>query len=498
MLEDTSPNALFSEDELGYFEKARVGTYFVLPLRANIPAITDFTLERYQRIFKDRGWVLYPWEYDDLYQHINELFSNSEVSRDGGRNVIGINYELPIERAMGFLRDQVGQDVDAGQKFYVCGGDSGGDADDAAVDPQDGEQILFSFRCVQVILMHTGVGFLVLGIESNTPEAYDLILNSGHNDNRVRLGLKDVPDARVNLGVFIDDLLRDVELTDFANFLTGPNKRYDLLMRDTIPYTVAIVPGYLHGECSDELREKIRHICLNIRHGQRIGSKNDYLNSDELFYNKFASTSTVGSQINVRWGVYTIFEMTTQVIFCRGEAELAEFDPINIHSSNREDNYLPFIIIALYERYSYLFLSEIIRRKDFKKSHDNIDVWAEEQMIVLKALGIMMPSDMTPYSNENSFLLAQREIYEIPETLQLIDDKIDMINHIQEERAERRERYLEMVIAVFGFSSIICDTLGVVSYLFESVLTPLLLWSTFLGEVFIIGVIALFFYLRRK
>ena len=474
---DDTKNITFSESELGLFENARVGTYYILPLRANVRAVTDFSLESYAKMFEKNGWEQYEWDYDDLYEHINDLFSKPTDS--GTRNKIGINYSLTVDRAMEFFSCQIGKDIDCGQIFYV--------------DGENGEKMMFRFRCVQIVLMHTGIGFFILGIESDTPQTYDLILNSGHNDSRMELGLADDPNVSVSLGSFIEKLLKSVDMTDYARYID--KGQYDRILRDTVPYTVAIVPGYVYGGCSDEIKEKIRHICLNIRHGQRIGSANDYSNSDEAYYCKYASTSTKNGKITVRWGLYTLFEMTTQVIFC-DTSDKDSADPINVYSENREDNYLPFMIITLYERYSYLFFSEIFKRNDI--SAKKVNIWAEEQMIVLKALGNVMPCDMTPYSNENSFLSAQRELYEIPETLKLIDDKLNMINHIQEEKSENKKRHMEFIIAAFGIFSILCDTLGVVSYLFQNIVTPFILWGTFLGEVFIIAALSLILNIRKK
>ncbi len=476
-MEYTQENTCFREEELSDFQKARVGTYFIIPLRTTKKDLSEFTLNECTRELEQEGWSPYKWTFDDLYSHINSIFSYiPEAGRSRAANAtsaIGIHYQIPVGRVMsGLAGDSL--EIQEEQEYYVLTEDSRCRSD---------ENLYFRFRCMQIVMMHTGIGFLIIGIEGHSPLTPDLLLHAGYNQNSSLLGFVGISNRTLGFVDLIERLLRGTGMTDYAGCLE--QELPDSILRDTSTYSVAVLPKPFCRRSSKEMKELLKQLCLNLRHARPFGSDN-YEDEDEDSFFNCAALNSLSSEKFIRWGIYTMFERTAQVIF---QTDGISVDPVNLNRDNREDNYLPFLLIALYERYSYLFFSEMLRYEErvTKGSGD----WMEEQMLRLKAFGVILPTDMTPYNNENVFLAQQQKIYAIDESIRLIDDKIGIIKHIQADRVEQRRRLIEKILALFGVISILCDSLGLVDVLLTDTASPHLYRVTFGSELLLIAVAAL-------
>ena len=486
-MEDIHMNYVFKEEELSAFAQARVGTYFIIPLRTTKERLSEFQLRECAENLLQGGWKPYEWRFDDLYQHINDLFRDILQSGDSGTSgdmaSIGIHYDISVADMM---KRATGGTVQTGgeAQYYVVTEDEQKNTD---------ETLRFRFRCMQIVIMHTGIGFLVIGIESSSPRTYDLLLHAGYNQNRSRLGMVGRPGQSISFSDIIEALLSGTGMTDYSGCLI--KNQPDSLLRDATTYSVAIIPSLIAGDTSSEMKGKVRQLCLNLRHARAFGTDNSEDVDEDSFLN-YAALNSIYDKKVIRWGIYTFFERAMQVMF--QTSGNSGTDPINIHGKNREDNYLPFLLLSLYERYSYLFFAEMLRRQE--GGDRKRDDWLEGQMLRLKAFGVVMPGDMTPYNNENEFLKEQRIIYDIEESLKLIDDKISIIRHIQAIEAEQRRRLIEQILAAFGIVSILCDSLGLLGVLLTDTASPHPYWITLGAEVAVFGIIALVsvFLPRRK
>ncbi|MCI8327652.1 MAG: hypothetical protein HFI37_07740 [Lachnospiraceae bacterium] len=476
-------NLKFTDEEILGFKKARIGTYYIIPLRTSIEELANFNLNKCAEILLRDGWSPYLWEFDDLYRHINSIFSyipehgNSRASN--ATSAIGINFQIPVETV---IRQITGEsNIEKDQEYYVL-------TDDVRCRRE--EDLQFRFRCMQIVIMHTGIGFLIVGIESRSPLTSDLLLRAGYNQNSSQLGLVGRAGQILSFVDLIKNLLEGTSMTDYAGCLK--RNQPECILRDTTTYSVAVFPNPIHRDTSEEMKVGLQQLCLNLRHARSFGTDNFEDVDEESFFN-YAALNNVSDRKLIRWGIYTLFERVTQIIFQNGESFI---DPINIYGENREDNYLPFLLIALYERYSYLFFSEMLRYEErvTKKSGD----WMEEQMLRLKAFGVILPGDMTPYHNENIFLEEQRKIYDIDQSIQLIDDKIGIIKHIQADKIEQRRQIVEKVLATFGIISILCDSLGLLNILLTDTMSPHIYWVTFGSELTFIVVAALISFILYK
>lgn len=344
----------FTAEEINSFDGARVGSYFIIPLRAAVDKISDFTLQHYADLLLQKKWKPYVWQYDDLYYHVNELFQfGSGKSSNIAENAsIGINFSLPVADSLKYFGLDGEGAVSEDQEFYVYQ-----EGDEAANGNK--ADLRFRFRCFQIAIMHTGIGFIIIGIDAPTPKPHSLLLHAGHDDNRNALGLVGKENKTVNFCDFLVNLLKDIGTVDYSRCMeTG---KVNEILRDTTNYSIAVIPKYAVGATTDEIEKKIKRLCRNIRQGKDLSSVN-YDDTDENSHSMFAAINDLSrNEKAIRWGIYTLFNATTQVMFCD---DASTIDPINIDGENREDNYLPFILIALYERYSYLFFTELLRHQD--------------------------------------------------------------------------------------------------------------------------------------
>lgn len=499
----------FTDEELRSFQDARIGTYFILPLRTLTKPISKFSLDNCIRSLLEHKWQPYNWEYDDLYSHTNRMFNidvdnHSVKGKYKKRLPIGINFQMSVADAFdSFSGEHLHFDTDT--EFYVCNVNNSAD-DQTPEDVNNSDAAVlktdrFCFKCFQIVITHSGIGFLVFAIQASNPEIYDRLLCSGYNDNKTMIGVINHPECRINICDLIGRLLSDVDMTDYSMCLA--QCRYGQLFRDTTIYTTAILPEYIHGANAKELANKLFVLCLNLRQAESLGAPT-YKNIDpSLSFYTHASVSHFDNKQVIRWGLYTLFEHTTEIIFDpvpKDETSAQDYCPIeaiNLNSNNREDNYLPFLLIALYERYSYLFFTELLSEVTDGINSDS--QWLEEQMLHLRAFGIIMPHDMSPYSNVNVFLSRQREIYDIPATLDLIENKINIVKHAKDEIQEERNNRLERFLTIFGIVSILCDSIGLVGLLMPDVQHHLLFSILFAVECLALGIfLGIFRFTKKK
>ena len=95
----------FTSEETNSFSKAGVGSYFIIPLRVEMDKISEFNLQQQADRLLKNGWKSYVWQYDDLYNHVNEIFQfTSDKSANITQNTsIGINFYLPVADALKYF-----------------------------------------------------------------------------------------------------------------------------------------------------------------------------------------------------------------------------------------------------------------------------------------------------------------------------------------------------------------------------------------------------------
>lgn len=407
-----------------------IGTYFILPLRCQIDKLTSVGTHEWVGKVEACGWRRYVWEYSDYYTHINRLFSMDGGNKSiyNSKGVVGIEFEKKVCMLAGTCVD-----TRVNAQFSIKGS----------------EGFELYFRSFRFIATHSGIGFLVIGIESKNPQTIKRIRKEGYNYNDACCFESFEGQhctASFSIVELITSLLSNTGFTDYAEELTG-EKNARRLFRDATVYSVGIIKD-------DTLRKKgfttseLRKLCLDLRYAKTIGNNEKYESTDLKSFSTFASPNSNG---NIRWMTYSIFQHTVQIM---KSANLSERIIGNV-----DENYLPFIIISLYIRYSCMYFSELLGTHLTKNKR--MRYWMEEQMIRMKAFGVIEPSEMTPYSNLNHFYEGQQEIYGLKEATASITDKIALLQNIRNRWLERTESIITIFISVFGVFSIVSDIMAI-------------------------------------
>lgn len=480
-----------------------MGTYFVIPLKTSIEKIECFRFERRVADLQKAGWELFDWRYRDLNASTNGMFlSNSEIvggKVKGSKYHIGREFKKPVnETVYNFFTQKAGMPEELSGKLLKCCDDNNGitlsydsvDADEFSVETNN--EFRFKFRCIHLAMMHTGVGFLILGMETNNIATFDKISSTGYNENSEAIYLvKDNEYYKVDLAAFIEYLL---EGTGFVEFY---NENSDTMLRNSIIYNSGVKGDIQTGNDAEELKEVLEKYCLNMRHARHFGDTKVCSRDMKSFmsYAVVNGDREDGTQ-SIRFGVYTAFTRVDEVQYLDGQETI---DPINVDNEDNENNYLPLLLIVLYEWYSCNLFTEIVRNVNNISSRTYS--WINNQMMCLKAFGVMLPNEITPYDNINLFFEQQREIYDIEKFVALIDDKIKIVNQLIDDKRKRVMELAGKILAVFGVVSIICDTLGIVGMLNNPGGLAHVYRVTFMVEIviaLILGFAMLLIYLRKN
>lgn len=460
------------EEEL--LRKAKLGQYIIFPLQSEAENLAEFSQQSVANTIISAGWEIYNWNFSDLYDSINHLLlSDEDLKNRTIVSALGVHFNMDINTV---LVSKLGLPADSGNDFCVINAD---------------KNDTFSLSCVQLLVMHTGIGFLILGIEASSPRIYDQILHPGTNVNDTVLTLANRSAWKISLLDLISKILENTGMTDYEGCLKVGDQ--NKLARDASVYSIAILPGYLSGDTSNEIKRKINFLCQNIHQSCELGSPILEEEIDDPYRGEsYAILDHEQGREVIRWGLYALHKNTMQII----QDPSMTIHPINIFDENREDNYLPFILLALYERYSCFVLAKLFRNLTLGAAKEAD--WLEMQMLKIKAFGIIMPEDMTPFDNANIFMSIQRKIYDIPEIIELINNKISMLSHIRKEKEQENTNKLENMLTVFGVLTITCSCSELITDLFPNatgVAIPRVCFAIVLLIVMIIYIVP---WLRKK
>jgi|GEM_PF-4543445 len=407
------------------------GTYFIMPLKCSLDRLDAFRSNKLIRHLEDNGWHRYTWAYSNYYEHINRLFSSEKCSglSEFGKGIIGVELEitnLTINNMCINTEDSV--------QYHIRGE----------------EGLTLYFRSFHIVIAHTGVGFLIIGIESGQAYTAKRIRREGLDKNDECIFERDNCNEAFSTYELVRSLLNGTGFTDYHDEITLKSDGCSLF-RDVTIYKVGFFIEREEDICksSDQLHDMMRK-CINLRFARAIDCSESFAYSDYKCTKTYAAPNANGY---IRWATYSLFEHTTQIIRTTREERII---------NNPDDNYLPFILIALYIRYSCMFYSEMLSTPIVNKN--NTIKWFEEQMLRLKAFGVILPCEMTPYSNINSFFIGQQEIYELPEAISALSDKMVLLQGIKAKRFEHLGSIITLLLSVFGLISIIADSIAIIEH----------------------------------
>ena len=123
-------------------------------------------------------------------------------------------------------------------------------------------------------------------------------------------------------------------------------------------------------------------------------------------------------------------------------------------------------MLVLYQKNTCTLLNEKLRDMILQIREHNFGgkvVELKKQALYFRASGTLAPSQISRWNNVCETYRGLMEANRVKESLEEIEQKIDLIKEEQERKAAERQNYIATVIAVFGLISIIAAVLQIVA-----------------------------------
>lgn len=176
-------------------------------------------------------------------------------------------------------------------------------------------------------------------------------------------------------------------------------------------------------------------------------------NSEEDIYFAYAAKDqNQGKKGSYRWGCC----VTSQTISYVVAVQDFNFDT---EKENQIRDVLPVIMLALYEKYVCLYFEKVLLRD--KKIFPCEIKKLKKKMIQFSAYGIVPAVTVSRWYNIRMIYSHLLIYFGVPEAIQDISNKIEMLNNDQKEKRDRKMNYIIFVITVLSFFSIIDSIISI-------------------------------------
>lgn len=130
----------------------------------------------------------------------------------------------------------------------------------------------------------------------------------------------------------------------------------------------------------------------------------------------------------------------------------------------RAEDDLELTMIVMYQKYTCMLLNEKIHERFQGISAQSIRGLKKEALEFI-AYGTLTPSQVSKWNNVCETYRALQKENGVNEALDEIKEKIELLNEEQDHIDSKRESRVSMIIAVFGFVSIVAAALQILDYL---------------------------------
>ena len=130
----------------------------------------------------------------------------------------------------------------------------------------------------------------------------------------------------------------------------------------------------------------------------------------------------------------------------------------------RAEDDLALTMIVMYQKYTCMLLNEKIHERFQGISAQSIRGLKKEALEFI-AYGTLTPSQVSKWNNVCETYRALQKENGVNEALDEIKEKIELLNEEQDHIDSKRESRVSMIIAVFGFVSIVAAALQILDYL---------------------------------
>jgi len=165
-------------------------------------------------------------------------------------------------------------------------------------------------------------------------------------------------------------------------------------------------------------------------------------------------------------------------------------DGILDEMEDQHNNGLPMVVIALYEKYTCLRFSEYLLKIDEKSRSKEIR-YLKTLMLEFKAFGVVTPANISRWHNVSEIYSCLLENSAIPEAIDDISEKLEVLSDREEKANERRSDKIMNLITVFGIVQIIDSVLSIYQMLSDGNMDKLVLLLSMFSLITVLSFFAI-------
>lgn len=421
--------------------QARLGSYLVIPLKYEQGALRQEEMEKLARY--------YPITTADLTESVKELFRREHPT------AVGTCWEIGREALVQALfGGEMGQ-------FSVL------DRREAS------EAVAFDFHTSYLYVFHTRVAFLCLGVTCADIEAIYRIRSPGFAEGWA--AYRGVDGAGEERAFSLDERLRAL----FARLgLTAFFENGDSPLMEAYTYLVSVTPQRFR-----EL-ETLRRAAFNLHLMTPLDGMAEDESEEDVRYVYAVKTQSLGSY---RWGC-CVTSQTVCYVEARADGDLE--GEMDVQAADG----LPMILIALYEKYTCLRFTQLIAAANKRKMRELRAL--KRLMLQFRAYGTVDSANISRWHNVKQIYQALMETNRIPEAIEDITNKLNILVEHQRELETARNDTVAWVLTLFGIVSILASILSILQILAGG--DPLAWFATIMSTLVMVVLVAVILIFRRK
>lgn len=426
--------------------QARMGTYFIIPLRYEAGALRHDRIQALGR----------PWDVTtmDLSETVKRLFYADDTASIGGC------YRIDAEALC--------QALFGGETALGITGFSVSDKNGCA------ERLPFSFYHAYLYYFHTRVAFLCLGIGYGDMRVLRWICNLGFAESRADYHYRDAfgQEHGFVLEKQLEEVLRGWGLESF--FASSST-----LLLEAYVDNVAVVPQRFRS------LDTIRRAAFNLHLMSPPNALAEDDSEEDVDYVYAVKTQELGTY---RWGC-CVSSQTISYIMANETLD------IDAEMAAQAQDGLPLLLMALYEKYTCLRFAQLITAAD-KKSMKQLR-GVKQVMLEFQAYGTVDPANISRWHNIKRIYQVVVESNRVPQAIEDVSGKLSILIEHQREIERARNDMVVSVITLFGIISILASVLSIIQILSDG---SQVAWLGMISSVLLLGalLVVMAFWGRRE
>lgn len=420
--------------------QCKYGNFLIIPLKYSLTGTSlQKRWEQYERIALTTM---------DIHENVKNMFNTDTVSS------IGSVYRIPGKRILQTLA----ADTEKIRSLQV----------------KDDQEGIYHFSVEDSVLyvFRTGVAFLCLRLVFDQIQALNAICCPGFAKSTSQYSWIDSQGECHGLDV--DQWLETVCAgMGFSRFFEG-NSRFLL---EAYTYTLAVFPEYFSS------MEKMKQITFNLHQMVPAETPTEEYSEEDV---RFVYAVKNEEKRAYRWGC-CITSQTCSYVTANQQMDL------RAELNDQENDGLPVVVLALYEKYTCLRFTQRMAEYDYNKGKGLQEL--KNAMLEFQAYGTVSPANLSRWHNVKQIYAAVRELNDVSNAVGDVAAKMNIVTERQQEAIRSRNESIINIITIFGIVSIVASVLSIVQILSDG--NPVFWLSTILTSLAMTLVLWAAMHLRR-